>query len=298
MRNLENTSLETKASNQVVEEILSSIGELAAMPQVVYKVIELTASTNTSAQEIENAISIDPGFSSKVLILVNSAFYALPRKVTSIREAATFLGYKTIRQLALTVGVFDMFVGKNDIGSLRRRTWWRHSVDTAVCARSIAQHLTIMNQEDAYSCGLLHDIGKSLMDRYNPELYIDVEKLIEEGYDNITAERQVFGCTHEEVGKAAALNWHLPAILCESIGAHHSGRFEENPESVALTSLASDYAHAILSGRKTETDDELQQELLIGKPWALEILKIQAPHSEKLYQVCKHSLSVKTALSA
>src|SRR5438046_9985884 len=102
-------ALPNDQKSAIVQAILSRVSEIAALPQVVYKIIELTGTTMTAVQEIDNAISIDPGFSSKVLMLANSAYYALPRKLTSIREAATFLGFKTIRQLAMTLGTLDMF---------------------------------------------------------------------------------------------------------------------------------------------------------------------------------------------
>ncbi len=285
--------------NNSLTAILAKVGEIAAMPQVVYKIIELTGTTATSAQAIEDAISLDPGFSSKVLILANSAFYALPRRVTSIREAATFMGYKTIRQLAMTVGVFDMFVGKNDSGSLRRRTWWRHSVDAAVCAKSIAKCTPVVDPEDAYSCALLHDVGKSLLDRATQGEYAQVEELVAGGTDVLSAETEVFGCTHMELGAAAAARWNLPQMIIDSIAMHHGGASGDFTQHVAVTCIASEFAHQIVEGRKqaTEVEEATEAPKLRASEWATTALTIDDIKIKQCYDICKATITQRTGMA-
>ena len=108
--------------------LMARMRDLAVLPHVVYKVLEISGNSDSSTAEVERTIVVDPGFSSKLLTVANSAYYALPRKVTSIREAILFLGFKSIRQIAMTVGVYDMFIGKTDAESMRRRTWWWASI--------------------------------------------------------------------------------------------------------------------------------------------------------------------------
>lgn len=284
--------------------LLTKVSEIAAMPQVVYKILELTGSTATSAQAIEDAISLDPGFSSKVLILANSAFYALPRRVTSIREAATFMGYKTIRQLAMTVGVFDMFVGKNDSGSLRRRAWWRHSVDAAVCAKTIAKHVNGVDPEDAYSCALLHDVGKSLLDRATHGEYAMVEALILDGLSPSDAERQVFGCTHAELGSAAAQRWNLPKMIVDSIGMHHGNVSGDFVPHVAVTCISSEFAHQIVEGKKLQhVDSQSSDEEETTGPkawasdWAREVLSLDDENLNRIYNICKTAIAERSGMA-
>lgn len=200
-----------------IEKLVARIDELAVLPHVVYKVLEQSATTDTAAAEIERTIVVDPGFSTRLLTLANSAFYGLPRKVTSIRDAVTFLGFKQIRQLAMTVGFFDMFVGKNDRESLRRRAWWRHSIDTAICCRWLAGESRKLPPDEAYTCGLLHYIGKPLLDRYLPGHYDQVEELVNSGWTDADAEREVFGWTHQDVAVAACQKWRLPEPLVNSL---------------------------------------------------------------------------------
>ncbi|SRR5581483_3234038 len=277
--------------NLAVLKILNNVSDVAAMPQVVYKIIELTGTTATAAQEIERAISIDPGFSSKVLMLANSAFYALPRKVISIREAATFIGFKAIRRLAMTVGCFDMFVGKSDSGSLRRRAWWRHSVDSAHCARAIAPLASTTDPDDAYACALLHDVGKSFMDRFGQLSYAEVEFRIQQGIEPLEAERQVYGCTHADVAAAAAARWRFPELLIEAVGNHHGPAVGEYKESVAITALASDIAHAVVEARKSDPD------VFDGIPirpclqWAVDVLNLPNAKLGQMYEKGKQAIA-------
>jgi len=199
--------------SNVIERVLSKTNEMAVLPHVVHKVIELTSVTDSASRELESTIRIDPGFSSRVLRLANSAAFGLPRRVTTVHEAIMFLGHRTIRSVALTVGLFDAFVGKTDRDSIRRREWWRHSVDTAICCRNLAQGNPQIGVEEAYTSGLLHLIGKMLLDRYGGENYGLVQKMIENGAEDYLAEMEIYGCDHCELGVEAARSWDLPLSL-------------------------------------------------------------------------------------
>jgi putative nucleotidyltransferase with HDIG domain len=196
-----------------LEKVLKQVKDIAVLPQVVFKIMESTASTDASASELERSIQVDPGFSAKVLSMANSAYFALPKGVTSIRDAVAFLGFRTVRTIAMNAGVFDMFVGKNDKESLRRREWWRHSLDTAAAARYIATRVQGVNPEEAYAAGLLHLIGKTVLDRSNPEVYSMVMMAIEKGIADRLVETHFFGCNHVEVSMAVCNQWGLPIEL-------------------------------------------------------------------------------------
>ena len=204
-------------SNATLEKVLSRVTEIAVLPQVVFKIVEMTGSEDSSAQEMERAILTDPGFAAKVLATANSAFYNLPRKVSSIREAVMFLGSRQLRILAMNVGVFDLFVGKNDAESLRRRGWWRHSLDSAVCSKWIAEKTRKASPDEAYTCGLLHYMGKTMLDRYAPEKFEEVAKLIESGLSDCEAETAIYGCNHTEVCVGVAGKWGFPEVLLQSL---------------------------------------------------------------------------------
>lgn len=202
--------------NGSIARILTRVTELAVLPHVVFRILEISGESDSPGTELERTITVDPGFSAKLLSLANSSYYALPRKITSVRDAVVYLGFKTVREMAMTVGVFDVFVGKNDKESLRRRGWWRHSIDTAVCCKYLAEKTGRLDPAEAYTCGLLHYIGKSLLDRFGESDYLAVEQRIAVGTDEIQAEQRVYGCDHMELGAAAAQKWGLPQNVVAS----------------------------------------------------------------------------------
>lgn len=203
-----------------IEEIVAHAGQIAVLPQVVFKIMELSGSETATATDLERAISVDPGFSAKVLSQVNTAYYSLPTTVTSIKDAIMFLGLSNVRQLTMSLGVFDAFFGKNDKGSLRKRTWWKHSVDTAVAARAVAQNIRVAGIEETYACGLLHFLGKSILERYSSDTYEKVAFLTEKGVPDVQAETHLFKCNHVQVGMAVAESWGFPEILIQGLNYH------------------------------------------------------------------------------
>ncbi len=230
----------------------------------------LTGSDEASAAHLERAIIVDPGFTVRLLAQANSAFYALPRKIVSIREAVLFLGFREVRQLAMAVGVFDLFVGKTDRESLRRRGWWKHSLETAGLCRVIAEGVSDVSGDEAYTCGLLHLIGKTLLDRYDSAEYERVHKVVDQGAPDILAERAVFGCDHVAIGLEAATRWRFPESLL--IGLNYFAPAEDpTPENrlraaTALASRVVKLKHQLQSGEEIRLD-----QLPV---WALTVLGI------------------------
>lgn len=197
----------------VIAEILSLIQNVAVLPQVIGQIVEATGDTEGHVARLERAILVDPGFSTMLLAQANSAFFALPKKVTSIREAVMFIGFKGVRKIAMTVGAFDLFIGKTDSGSLRRRHWWRQSLETALFCQVVAPSIEQVKADEAYTCGLLHLLGKTLLDRFDGERYQKVQAAVDQGAPDVLAERAVFNCDHVQLAGAAAEKWRFPEVL-------------------------------------------------------------------------------------
>lgn len=263
--------------NPKLAQIMNRVNELAVLPHVVHKVLDLSGSVDSSANEMERAIVVDPGFSSRLLAIANSAYYGLPRKVTSIKEALMFLGFKAVRQLAMTVGVYDMFVGKTDKDSLRRRAWWRHSVDSAICAKWLAQECKCMTPDDAYTAGLLHYIGKSLLDRFGGEDYGKIEFLTMNGGRDIDCERVLYGCDHVEVGMEAGRKWGFPDELISALDYVSEPKpDEEQAAHRAIVAISSQIASFAMAGAHDAEEEERTLCL-----WARKVLGItedKIPH--------------------
>jgi putative nucleotidyltransferase with HDIG domain len=271
-----------------VKTILDKIKDAAVLPQVVCQVMDLTVNPSATARDLEKVIAVDPGMSSRILNTVNSAYYGLPRKIASIKEAVVFLGFKSIRHIAMTAGVFDMFVGKTDKQNIRRRTWWRHSIDTALCCRLLASQAQDISSDEAYTAGLLHDIGKPLLDRYAGTPYDEVERLIEQGMGTLEAECAIYGCDHAMLGQAISLQWRFPHKLADAIGGHHAKDANDlsEPLLTAATMIGNYMAHAV---RDVSRNDPL---LLLEAPgFALELLQLSPNTLQALVIACEAELS-------
>ncbi|MHB8637355.1 MAG: HDOD domain-containing protein [Fimbriimonadaceae bacterium] len=267
----------SQSQEKALARVMSCVGDLAALPHVIFKVLEISAeSADTAGIEMERAIVIDPGFSSRILIHANSAAYGLPRKLVSIKEAIAFLGYRAIRNAAMTVGVFDLFIGKNDRASLRRRMWWRHSLDSAVCGRWLSRELKVAYPEEAYTCGLLHLLGKTLLDKLGTPDYAQVEALIESGVDSIQAEIEVFGVDSVTLASGAASRWGLPQDLVQGLRYAAPSEDGPTPPLCALTAIADFIAGCATDG----WDANLEDERIPG--WALMILNVSADKFDSL----------------
>jgi HD-like signal output (HDOD) protein len=262
-------------------ELLEKVDNMAVLPHVVFKVLDVSASEDASPLELERAIIVDPAFSSKVLTLANSAFFGLPRRVTSIREAILFLGFRAVRNLAMTVGTYDMFVGKTDKDSLRRKAWWRQSVDTAVCCKWLAFFTRKAQPDDSYTCGLLHLIGKTLLDRFGHGDYERVTIMIENGTPELDAESRVFGCNHIDVAISAAERWGFPETLLSGVSYLTPADFDDpHREKRACTAIAHSIA-MISQFRKDFENDPSPREL---PEWAVSVLDISSEKADMIIE--------------
>ena len=242
-----------------MDALLAGAPELAAMPQVVMRVIDLSAKPNSTATDLERAISLDQGLSTKVLTLANSSYFGLPRRLSSLKEAIVFLGFKSVRNLAMAITTFTVFLGKSDSLSLTRRALWRHSLDTAQCARIVAGRLpahiqSSFGSDEAFTCGLLHDIGKMIIDSQRPAQYMQIaEWCAARNLRFHEVELEVLPFGHSLIGAAMAGRWNLPPMLCEAVAFHHTPRAAEiNPRLTATVSLANELAHHIEAGGSDE----------------------------------------------
>jgi putative nucleotidyltransferase with HDIG domain len=244
-----------------IEGLLAGAPELAALPQVVMRVIDLTAKPNATAADLERVICLDQALAAKILTLANSSYYGLPRRLSSVKEAVVFLGFKSVRNLAMAITTFSIFLGKSDSVSLARRALWRHSLDVAECARVVSSRLPAHVQgafgtDEAFTCGLLHDIGKMLLDTSRHDLFVGISGWADSQkrrYYEVETAVLPFG--HSLIGAAMAGRWNLPPMLCEAVAFHHTPRAAEvNPRLTATISLSNEIAHFLDSGGVDEAD--------------------------------------------
>jgi len=208
----------------ISEQLLKKIESLPTLPIVVTRIMQLVENPKTAAVEISKVVSLDPALTVKILKIVNSAYYGFPKQITTITHAIMILGFEDVKNLALSVSVFDIFKGKavKDAVAFDRTALWTHMIAVGVCTKILAKRLRLKNPEEAFICGLLHDMGKIILDQYFHE---DFNKVItcvqEENLLFFNAEKKCIEVDHTEIGRIVAKKWGLPQCIVDCAAYHH-----------------------------------------------------------------------------
>lgn len=206
-----------------LRRLISRTRSLPSLPSLYVDLMEALRDPKSSAANIGRIIARDPGMTAKILQLVNSAFFALRRRISSPEEAVAVLGLETLRVLVLTVQVFSQF----DPGVARGfsiEDVVRHSTAVGTMARSIARAESVAShqRDDAFLAGMLHDVGKMVLGANRPDTYGRmIGTARKEQLDIVTAETKTFGGSHAEVGGYLLGIWGLPSPVVEAVAYHH-----------------------------------------------------------------------------
>ena len=214
------------------DEIVKQIKDLPTLPAIVMELLNSIDQEDVDISVLASKVSQDQALTAKTLRFANSSLYGTSTKAATIQQAITFLGMQNVRNLITAAAVTGCFPERRCNG-FDFKAFWRHSMATAVCAKSLAKHLRT-NQDYAFTAGLLHDIGTLVIVTRFPQHY---EKAIayrtEHDCHMLDAEREVLGVDHVEAGHALALHWNFSEIMQHAIAGHHE------PEAVADDALAS-----------------------------------------------------------
>ncbi|MBT8334629.1 MAG: HDOD domain-containing protein [Deltaproteobacteria bacterium] len=196
------------------------IKRMPSLSTSVGKVMEICSRTDASPNELNKVISLDPVLTGQVLKLINSAYYSLVNKVTTLTRAITMLGLNTVKNMALSTAIIKTVSTVKKSRALPTNKFWAHSISVGVSARLLAQvkDIPLAEREELFIAGLLHDLGKI---PFGDE-YIEVLALARnEQIPLIEAEREYMGIDHQQVGLMIAEKWKLNAIISNCISNHH-----------------------------------------------------------------------------
>ena len=208
-------------SSQNIEEIIKDHKDLPTLPGVAMRILDAVGKSQISLKEIADILSTDPPLSAKVLKLINSPFYGLPIKITSVQRAINLLGLNTVKNLALSFSLLNEHKNGGS-GDFDYTMFWKNSLVSAIAAKTIAQKTFPDFEEDAFFLGLLHNIGVLALWQCFPDKYRLVLDKIKDGHCTYhEAEDDIFGCNHMDVGRYLAKSWGLPETFISPIGHHH-----------------------------------------------------------------------------
>ena len=207
----------------MVDKLIRRAERLPSLPEVISKILELSQDPESTASELAALVEKDEGLVFEFLRLVNAPAYGLAGKVSSIRAAVTLLGFGTVRSLALSVYVFKSLGGANAKAAVRFLRFWQHALAVATAARLLASRLKWKNADEAFTAGLIHDLGKLIFLQHDPDLFAAVsEQARLNDVDLTVAEEERYGISHPALGRMIAERWNLPRPLLSAIQYHHS----------------------------------------------------------------------------
>jgi two-component system, cell cycle response regulator len=233
-------------SHEAVRNVLDQKTlQLPSLPLVAVRLLELTLDDRSSAHDLARVIETDPALAAKVLRIVNSAAYGLRRKIASVSQAVALLGFAGIRALALGVTLFENIVRKEAATGFDRLFFWQHCLAVAELARILAGRLGYADPEEAYIAGLLHDVGKVILEIHGRKGYSDLcsRHAAEDGGTLVENEARFVGLSHDRLGAFFCAHWQLPERLVLAVLFHH-GRFDhlnltqDESTLIAIVSLA------------------------------------------------------------
>ncbi len=203
------------------KNFLEKITELPVLPQHVQQLMSCVEDTEVDIQEVTQILQRDPSLTARVLLVANSPLYGMHRQVTRLGQAVMVLGLEAVRNIALSVSLFQMFKPNADL-ILKPDEFWKHSLVVACLARLIAKHLNFEDPDNAFTAGLLHDFGKIVMMKHFPKEF-SLAVLGAKRQEGLLTEleKKYFGIDHTAVGKILGEHWNFPTSLTKTITHHH-----------------------------------------------------------------------------
>jgi putative nucleotidyltransferase with HDIG domain len=229
-----------------IRQEVQEIGALPTLPETPLKILSLVADEESSMADIARTIETDPALAANILKVSNSPYYGVREKVGSLKLALTILGLNEIINIVTSISIVRMFPISKRSAGFNRLKFWRHCFGTGCAAQMLARELRFDLDGVEFVAGLIHDIGKLIIDQYFHSKQKEILSMCEKGpLSPNEAEVEVMGVDHATLGSWLAQSWHLPSTLVEAIEYHHRPldvltltRPSEEPFLAAIVHLA------------------------------------------------------------
>lgn len=205
-----------------MKSLIVDVNTIPVLPEIADAVIRMALDEEVSTVKIARLIEKDQALTARILSLSNSSFYKRSRQIYTVREAVVAVGVEAVRSLALGLCILNLFPKRNN-SAIDCKEFWRHCMGCAIYAEAMMEKISPQLGGEAFCAGLLHDIGKLVLDLTNHEEYASVIEKARDGtrpLDEI--EKEMLGITHADVGHDVIAHWKLPSLYEESIWCHHA----------------------------------------------------------------------------
>jgi len=231
-------------SKITLQTVVADLDRLPALPEVIQNLIDYLQHPEVDVGQVAERIARDPALAAKLLRVANSSFYGLQSQVATIPDALVVLGLRAVRTLVTGAAMVTHFQALA-VAGYDQRAFWLHSAGTALCARVLARQIGA-NTENAYTAGLLHDIGCLILAARFPEEYHRTTAYRARlDCHLIEAEHEVLAFDHAQIGAALAARWKFPAEIAAAIASHHTPMDQPADSLAGLIHVADVMAHAL-----------------------------------------------------
>ncbi len=204
-------------SVEAIDRVIDRIGQLHASPTVAQKLLQLTRDPEFSISEVADCLEHDPALAARILRVVNSSRYGLSRKVSSIRHAAAYLGQRSLRMFAITFALVETLTSKSPVST----GYWPRAITTASAVSLLCEHRAPKCRDDAYTSGLLADVGILVLAQLEAPRYEPLFATHEHGPELLDAEQEAFQFTHPLLGARLLQMWEVPDPVVNAVALHH-----------------------------------------------------------------------------
>jgi putative nucleotidyltransferase with HDIG domain len=202
---------------ELSQKLAAAVDRMPAFPRSVQQILQLTRDVNCSPKDLVRVIDHDPVVTVKILRVVNSAYYSLPKQITSINHAVVYMGFNSLKNLALSIAAIGM-LPKENLAGFDAQEYLLHSLTTANIAKMLAPRVGNVDPTDCFIAGLLHDFGKVVFAQYMPKEFREALMMSEWSETSLHLSlRQIIGTDHAVVGAMLVEKWRFAAPLVETI---------------------------------------------------------------------------------
>jgi HD-like signal output (HDOD) protein/CheY-like chemotaxis protein len=258
-----------------LKELLARLESLPSLPEVYAELLAEIQAPNSSFRRVGDLIARDVGMTAKVLQIVNSAFFGQARRILNTQDAVAMLGYDTLKALVLSTKIFSQFDARR-VRCLDLNALWQHSMNTGLFARAIGvgEKLTRTAQDEAFTAGVLHDVGKLVLAHNFPEIYSDViMRSRTHQRPAVELEQECFGASHAELGAYLLALWGIGEEVVGSIAYHQRPPRASASSRVLAVVYAANALEHMLSGTPGDeaagaVDPEILKQLNVAERFA------------------------------
>jgi HD-like signal output (HDOD) protein len=223
----ENMTMSTATPNETQQAAVllavKQVSTIATLPEVTAKIVATVEDPRSTAAQLHKIVSHDPALVTRILKVVNSAFYGLPGQIASIERAIVLLGLNAVKNIAVAASLGQLFRGVKLCDGFTARDLWTHCITVGVAARELAKAHKLPLADEAFLAGLIHDVGILISLQLYPEKLAEIcQRVRDTGARFVDVEQELLKMDHQQLGAALAAQWKFPRACQLAAGQHHS----------------------------------------------------------------------------